>query len=57
MMAFLFIRRAGIGSRCRQPSWYESRDTWKKCPVLLSVHVTPEGSLLQVIAPTDRVCP
>jgi hypothetical protein len=27
----------------------------KWCPVLASVHVTPEGSLSQVIGPAERV--
>ncbi len=27
----------------------------KKCPVLVSVHVIPVGSLSQVKAPSDRV--
>jgi hypothetical protein len=29
----------------------------KKCPVAMSVHVTPDGSLSQVIAPRDYFWP
>jgi linoleoyl-CoA desaturase len=35
------------------PSSYDSCDTRKKCPVLVSVHFTADCSLLQVIAPAE----
>ena len=51
-VAYLIMSIAGFMT-LRHPSWYESRDTRKKWPVLVSVHVTPDGALTQVITPSD----
>ncbi len=45
-----------IAAECHFSS-YDSREMRKKWPVLVSVHVMPAGSLLQVIEPRDRVSP